>query len=168
MARNVTDLAHMLNVIATKDPADPMNVTAWQGYERANPGAVDFTKSLNSTAIWGKKFGVLRDLFNGDPEINALAEKALDAIRALGGQTVDIKLDPEFVEFHLKSGVKRMRELSDYRFRVDWEQYLATFRNQNVPRTVEAFIKVYEDEVMKSPLPVEDSVMNLQIGRAHV
>ena len=81
--------------------------------------------------------------------------------RALGGQTVDIKLDPEFVEFHLKSGVKRMRELSDYRFRVDWEQYLATFRNQNVPRTVEAFIKVYEDEVMKSPLPVEDSVMNL-------
>jgi amidase len=54
-----------------------------------------------------------------------------------------------------------MRELSDYRFRADWEEYLATFRNQNVPRTVAEFIKVYEDVVMKSPLPVEDSVMNL-------
>src|SRR5206468_3773466 len=59
------------------------------------------------------------------------------------------------------SGVRKMRDLSDYRFRQDWEQYLATFTNPKLPKTVAEFIKIYETEVAPSPLPVEDSVMSL-------
>src|SRR5262245_46242605 len=50
---------------------------------------------------------------------------------------------------------------SDYRFRQDWEQYLATFKSPKVLKTVAEFVKVYEAEVAPSALPVEDSVMSL-------
>ncbi len=164
MARNVTDMALMLNVIAMRDAADPLNVQTWAELDKRDPSAksgVDYTKALNPNAIKGKKFGIARDLFEGDPEIVALAEKAVADIRKLGGETVDIKFDANFIENHLRGGVTKMRNLSDYRFREDWEKYLATFPSPKVPKTVAEFIRIYETEVMKSSLPVEDSVMRL-------
>jgi amidase len=164
MARNVTDLALMMNVLAFRDSKDPKNVQVWDEVEKLDPAAkngVDFTKALDKDALKGKKLGVLRDLFEGDPEIAALADKAVATMKDLGATIVDIRLEPSFIEAHLKAGVKKMRELSDYRFRQDWEQYLATFKSPKVPKTVAEFVKVYETEVAPSPLPVEDSVMNL-------
>jgi amidase len=164
MARNVTDLALMMNVLAFPDPKDAKSVQVWGEIEKVDPttkNGVDFTTALNRDALRGKKLGVLRDLFEGDPEINALAEKAIATMKDLGATMVDIKLDAAFIEAHLKSGVRKMRALSDYRFRQDWEQYLATFSNPKVPKTVAEFIKVYEAEIAPSPLPVEDSVMSL-------
>ena len=163
MARNVTDLALMMNVLAFPDPKDPKSVEAWGEVEKLDPTArngVDFTKALDKDALKGKKLGVLRDLFEGDPEINALAEKAIATMKDLGATFVDIRLDPAFIEAHLKSGIRKRRDLSDYRFRQDWEQYLATFSSPKVPKTVAEFVKVYEAEIAPSPLPVEDSVMN--------
>ena len=101
------------------------------------------------------RVGVLRDLLEGDPEINAQAEKAIATMRNLGATTVDIRLEPAFIEAHLKSGIRKTRALSDYRFRQDWEQYLATFKSPKVPKTVAEFVKVYEAEIAPSPLPVE-------------
>ena len=122
---------------------------------------MDFTKALDADALRGRKLGVLRDLFKGDPEINALAEKAIATMKGLGATMVDIKLDPAFIEAHLKCGVRKTRALSDYRFREDWERYLATFKNPKLPKTVAEFVSVYETEIAPSPLPVEDSVMSL-------
>jgi amidase len=164
MARNVTDLALMMNVLAFRDPNDPKSVQVWGEVEKIDPAAkngVDFTKALDADALRGRKLGVLRDLFKGDPEINALAEKAIATMKGLGATMVDIKLDPAFIEAHLKSGVRKTRALSDYRFRQDWERYLATFKNPKLPKTVAEFVRVYETEIAPSPLPVEDSVMNL-------
>jgi amidase len=164
MARNVTDLALMMNVLAFPDPKDRKNIEVWGEVEKIDPtskNGVDFTKALDRDGLRGRRLGVLRDLFEGDPEINALAEKAIATMKDLGATTVDIRLDAAFIEAHLKSGIRKTRALSDYRFRQDWEQYLATFRSPKVPRTVAEFIKVYEAEVAPSPLPVEDSVMSL-------
>jgi amidase len=164
MARNVTDLALMMNILAFPDPKDPKSVQVWDEVEKLDPaakGGVDFTKALDREALKGKKLGVIRDLFEGDPEINALAEKAIATMKDLGATIIDIRLDPAFVEAHLKSGIRKTRELSDYRFRQDWEQYLATFKSPKVPTTVAEFVHVYETEIAPSPLPVEDSVMNL-------
>src|SRR5262249_37671016 len=157
-------LALMMNVLAFPDPKDSKNVQVWGEVEKLDPAAknsVDFTKPLDKDALKGKKLGVLRDLFEGDPEIAALADKAVATIKDAGATLVDIMLEPAFIEAHLKVGVKKMRELSDYRFRQDWEQYLATFKSPKVPKTVAEFVKVYETEVAPSPFPVEDSVMNL-------
>src|SRR5262252_3250870 len=164
MARNVTDLALMMNVLAFADPKDPRSVQVWGEVEKIDPAAkkgVDFTKALDRDALKGRRLGVLRDLFEGDPEINALGEKAISIMKDLGATMVDIRLDADFIEAHLKSGIRKVRALSDYRFRQDWERYLATFRSPKVPKTVAEFVKVYETEIGPSPLPVEDSVMSL-------
>ena len=164
MARNVTDLALMMNVLAFPDPKDRKSIEVWgevEKIDRSSKNGMDFTKALDRDALRGRRLGVLRDLFEGDPEINALAEKAIATMKDLGATMVDIRLDATFIEGHLKSGIRKTRALSDYRFRHDWEQYLATFRSPKVPKTVAEFIKVYEAEVAPSPLPVEDSVMNL-------
>src|SRR6516165_8097115 len=163
MARNVTDLALMMNVLAFRDQKDPKSVEVWGQIEK-DPTAknrVDFTKALDRDAFRGRKLGVLRDLFEGDPEINALADKAIATMKGLGATMVDIRLDAAFIEAHLKSGIRKTRALSDYRFRQDWEQYLTTFKSPKVPKTVAEFVKVYEEEIAPSPLPVEDSVMSL-------
>jgi amidase len=164
MARNVTDLALMLNVLAFPDPKDAKSVEVWGEVAKIDPTAktgLDFTRALDRDALKGRKLGVLRDLFEGDPEITALAEKAIATMKEQGATTVDIRLDAGFIEAHLKSGVRKTRALSDYRFRADWEQYLATLKGSKMPKTVAEFIKVYETEVAPSPLPVEESVMNL-------
>ena len=164
MARTVTDVALMMNVIAFPDPKDPKSVEVWTEAEKRDPTArkaMDFTKALNKDALKGKKLGILRDLFNGDPEINALAEKAIATMKEQGAETVDIKLEPAFIDAHLKAGIRKMRDLSDYRFRPDWEEYLARFASPKVPKSVADFVKIYETEIAPSPLPVEASVMNL-------
>src|SRR5215468_1719129 len=164
MARNVTDLALMLNVLAFPDPKDAKSVEVWGEVAKIDPTAkngLDFTRALDRDALKGRKLGVLRDLFEGDPEITALAEKTIATMKEQGATTVDIRLDAGFIEAHLKSGVRKTRALSDYRFRADWEQYLATFKGSKMPKTVAEFVKVYEAEVAPSPLPVEESVMNL-------
>src|SRR5262245_10458838 len=106
MARTVTDLALMMNVLAFPDPKDLKSVEVWGEVEKLDPSAksgVDFTRALDKDALKGRKLGVLRDLFEGDPEINTLAEKAIATMKDLGATIVDIKLDPAFIEAHLKS-----------------------------------------------------------------
>jgi amidase len=163
MARTVTDVALMLNVIAFPDSSDPLSVKTWdaekQQHQLAAP-KIDFTKYLDKGALNGAKIGVVRDFFGGDPEIDALAEKAIKKMQALGAKIVEVKLDPEFVDSYLTTGGRTIRKISDYRFKNDWEAYLATLGPQ-VPKTVAEFVHLYETEVNKSPLPVEDSVMRL-------
>lgn len=167
MARSVTDMALMLNVLAAPDVADPLNLQVWNEYKRIHPDIfsknkqpVDYTQFLQANALQGVRLGVVRDFFGGDPEIDALADAALKKMQALGATLVDIQLDKEFVDAYLNEGGRNIRKLSDYRFKADWEKYLATL-DEDVPKTVAEFVRIYEKDVKKSALPVEDSVMNL-------
>lgn len=167
MARTVTDMAKMLNVLAAPDVGDPLNLQVWNEYKKVHPDffsknkkAVDYSQFLHADALQGARLGVVRDFFGGDPEIDVLTNTALKKMQSMGATLVDIRLDKEFVDAYLDKGGKNIRKLSDYRFKADWEKYLATFDNK-VPKTVAEFVRIYETEVKKSAFPVEDSVMNL-------
>ena len=165
MARTVTDTALMLNVVAGQDAADPLSVEVYKNYpqplrKKAAQGRLDYTMYLKKGALKGARLGAVRDFFGGDPEIDALAEEALDTMRALGAKIVDINLDPAFLDFYVRNGGPNIRTIADYRFKADWERYLATL-GPDVPKTVQEFIHIYETEVNQSPMPVEDSVLNL-------
>lgn len=167
MARTVTDMAIMLNVLAAPDVADSLNLQVWNEYKRVHPDIfskqkplIDYTQFLQKDSLQGVRLGVVRDFFGGDPEIDALAEAALKKMQALGAILVDIKLDDNFIDTYLNEGGRSIRKLSDYRFKADWEKYLATL-DANTPKTVAEFVRLYETKVSKSALPVEDSVMNL-------
>ncbi|MEO3753810.1 amidase family protein [Streptomyces sp. B6B3] len=165
MARTVTDVALLFNALAAEDPADPLSVETYRNYpgrdrRRAADGRLDHTRHLRRGALRGARLGVMRDFFGGDPEIDALAERALDTLRSLGAELVDVTLDPGFVDYYLVNGGTNIRRIADYRFRAEWEQYLTTL-GPDVPTTVEDFVRIYETEVNESPLPVEASVLDL-------
>ncbi|WP_159001078.1 amidase family protein [Streptomyces sp. SBT349] len=165
MARTVTDTALLLSAVAGMDRADPLSVETYGAFpralrRRAARGELDYTRYLRRRSLRRARLGVVTDFFGGDPEIDALAREAIDTMRALGAEIVDITLDPAFVDFYLTSGDENIRDIADYRFKADWETYLATL-GRDVPRTVEEFVRIYETEVNASPLPVEDSVLDL-------
>lgn len=166
MARSVTDVAKMLTVMAGPDKADPLSLQVWSEVSKRSLGylnkrnQVDYTKFLNANSLKGMRLGVVRDFFGGDPEIDVLANNAVATMQKLGATIVEINLGNEFLDSYLNAGGRSIRKISDYRFRADWEKYLATL-GPDVPKTVADFVRIYETEVNKSSLPVEDSVMNL-------
>jgi amidase len=154
MARTVTDLAIMLSYVATSDPSDFKNREVFQAAPHLN--GMDYTQFLRREALQGARIGVLRQYFGGDPEIDAMAEAAIAKMRELGAVIVDnVTVDPVFRE-----DFGTVRRISDYRFKADWEEYLATF-GPEIPKTVEEFIRIYETEVMFSEFPVEASVVDM-------
>ncbi len=162
MARTVTDTAILLTAIAGPDPADPDNLSL--NVYAAHPAGplperLDYTDFLVRGSLQGARLGVARDYFGGDPEIDALADAAIATMKDLGAQIIDpVTFDGSFV-----NGV---RTIADYRFKEDWEAYLATF-GPEVPKTVAEFLEIYNTEVAESSLPAEESVLNL-LGRASV
>jgi amidase len=162
MSRTVADVAMLLNVVAGSDPADALSVDVHGKHPMADTasGYRDFTTFLRPGALRDTRLGVLRDFFGGDPEVDGLANAALAKMRELGAQTVDIYLDPAFIDFYVRRGGANIRTPADRRFRQDWETYLLRF-GPAVPKTVAEFVKIYQTDVARSALPVEDSVMNL-------
>ncbi len=156
MARTVTDTAILLTVIAGPDAADPdgLSLDVFAAHPAGEAGErLDYSQFLERGALRGARLGVARDYFGGDPEIDALAEAAIDTMRELGAEILDpVTFDGSFVD-----GVRR---IADYRFRADWEAYLATLVS-DVPRTVDEFLEIYYSEVAASPLPAEASVLDL-------
>jgi len=78
IARTVTDMAHLLNVIAGVDPADQLTL------DSLGKIPADYTDFLVQGSLQGARIGVARDFFGGNPEIDALAEAAIDKLEELG------------------------------------------------------------------------------------
>ena len=91
MARTVTDLAKLLDVMAGYDPDDP--VTA-RGVGRMRES---FTKFLDKDGLKSKRIGILRESMGYDAEpdsedfnkINEVFDKAVNDLKAAGAEIVD-------------------------------------------------------------------------------
>jgi amidase len=156
IARTVTDMAHLLNVIAGVDPADPLTLNS--------QGKIpdDYTDFLVRGSLQGARIGVVRDFFGGNPEIDALAEAAINKLEELGAEIIDpVRFPADYLNFYVRNGGTNIRRIADYRFKEDWEAYLATFTDPSIPKTVAEFISIYETVVNSSALPVENSVLDL-------
>ncbi|MHB1207491.1 MAG: amidase family protein, partial [Rhodospirillaceae bacterium] len=77
MARSVTDVAMLLNVLAGSDPADPRT----QG---ADAHKTDYTKALNAGGLKGARIGVLR------PQAGPVFDAALEVLKAQGAELVEV------------------------------------------------------------------------------
>ena len=154
MARTVTDMAMLLTAIAGPDPADADGLSL-QVHDAHPAGSdrLDYTQFLEPGSLQGARLGVARDYFGGDPEVDALAEAAIARMKDLGAEIIDpVTFDGSLVD--------DVRRIADYRFKADWEAYLATF-GPDVPKTVDAFLELYDTEVATSAFPAEESVLNL-------
>jgi amidase len=162
MARTVTDVARMLEVLAVQDAEDPLSRPVWDEFARhyaVKDGRIQFSQYLDANALRGKRVGVLRNFFGGDPEIEAMAEAALKQLEALGATLVDIQLDADFMARYTGEGETLIRRTADSRFRRDWEQYAATLKG--TPATVAEYIELYENKINKSALPATEGTLRL-------
>ncbi|MBU1170297.1 MAG: Asp-tRNA(Asn)/Glu-tRNA(Gln) amidotransferase subunit GatA [Proteobacteria bacterium] len=85
LTKNVKDCALMMNAIAGYDPKDSTSV---------NECVPDFTATLTQS-IKGKKIGIPREYFSTegiDPDVKNSIDQALDTLKSLGAQCVDISL----------------------------------------------------------------------------
>ena len=108
MARTVADAAMLLTAMAGVDAADPAGAAA----DGRIPA--DYAAFLKPDALKGRRFGLLRQAMGYHPDVDASTLKAVDAIKAAGGEVIDVKVptynnwnDPEFqvLLYEFKDGV---------------------------------------------------------------
>ena len=115
MARTATDLAIALDATVGADPADPATGVL---VGREPPG---FVASLDARALEGARLGVLANYFGAgdlDPDVARLLHEALENLRALGAELVEVEI-PDLQQ--------RLRgySLERHEFKWDLMDYLA-------------------------------------------
>jgi amidase len=96
MARTVTDLARLLDVIAGVDPEDPATSEA---VDAIPPSYAAF---LDRDGARGRRIGVLRQAFPpdaSDPAVTVLLDRAVADLHRAGAEIVDPFVIPEFDQF---------------------------------------------------------------------
>jgi amidase len=157
MARSVTDLVRLLEVIAGVDPADPATA------EASGKIPPTYTAFLKPDGAVGRRIGVLRQASHpdtSDPEVLALFDRAVADLRSAGAEIIDPFTIPEFDQF-----VPRLHPLSEVRVAI--ECYLAK-TGPKFPKTLAAvmasgkFHPLHEvglRETAAAPVPEEDPVV---------
>jgi amidase len=105
MARTVTDMAKMLDVMVGYDPEDPITAMGLMHTPKT------YTAFLDKNGLKGARIGVIREPLspNSDPEaedfkrVDAAFQKALDEMKAAGATVVDIVI-PDLKELMSKKG----------------------------------------------------------------
>ena len=124
MARNVIDLATVLELTAGEDPADPTTV----------PQAASYIDAVDPTGLSGRRIGLVA--FTLEPELEQLVGGALDEMRANGAEFIDVTLptgqnaDPLYDEFRFAldaylagqptAPVHSLREIADLHVEDPW------------------------------------------------
>ena len=163
MARSVTDIAVALGIMAGSDTDDP--TTLGDGRRSYD----DYTQFLDEEALRGARIGVARDFFGGNPEVDALMEASIRAMRESGATIVDpVRFEVDFLDFVQRNG-SGIRSRINAEFQPGLEDYLATLE-EGYPRTLAEVIAIYESpQVVHSALPVNPGLIalhrrNLEIG----
>jgi amidase len=86
LARNVSDVAVMLSVLAGVDGADAATKLG-EGKAMA-----DYTQALKADALKGARLGVARDFLGQDEDVDWVMEASFDAMRKHGATIVDVRL----------------------------------------------------------------------------
>ncbi|MGV3710052.1 MAG: amidase family protein [Gemmatimonas sp.] len=89
-ARNVTDLATTLGIMAGVDAADSATAKS-SGHTIA-----DYATALKANALSGARIGVARDFMGADATVDWVMESSLAAMRKAGATIVDVKI-PRYV-----------------------------------------------------------------------
>ncbi|MBI4471055.1 MAG: CHRD domain-containing protein [Acidobacteria bacterium] len=115
IARNITDLAIVLDATIGEDPADPATQLP------AGQVRPKFMDALDANALRGARIGVLTPLFgtaNEDQEVGRIVRAALEEMKKLGVEVIDVNV-PDFEELLRNSSV------IDLEFKEDLAAYLA-------------------------------------------
>ena len=126
MGRTVADVALLLGAMAATDEADPA------GHASAGNIPTDYASFLKPDALKGKRFGLFRQTMGFHPDVDAAMNKAVAAIKAAGGEVVDVKV-PTFGKWD-----KPEFEVLLYEFKDGLNAYLA--KHGSAQKSLESLI----------------------------
>jgi amidase len=115
IARNIVDLAIMLDATVGQDPADA-STSASAGHIPAS-----YRAALRVDALKGARIGAIRSLFGTtaeDQEVSAVVQKALDALKTAGAEVIDVPIPG-------LDDLLRDSSMIPYDFKFDLAEYLA-------------------------------------------
>jgi amidase len=143
IARSVRDAAITLGIMAGVDPDDPRTASS-------TPYQVgDYLPYLEATALQGARLGVVRDYTGANPEVDAVFDRALAAMRAQGAKLVEFSV-PRFVR---EAWSSMMGRVVDTEFRDQIEGYLT--QTDAPVKSLEELVAASESaEVTGSATPV--------------
>lgn len=143
LARNVTDVAAVLDAIVGEDPEDASTV----GQPRT-PGS--YLEALRTAALGGVRLGVIGNFHGGNAEVDAMEQSALRELKARGAVLVPITLAKEFERLWTTV----MSPVSEAEFKPQFERYLRSLPAAQ-PKTLTGFIEICTShEVQNSATPV--------------
>ena len=87
MGRSVADVAALLNAMAGVDDNDPAGPAA------AGRIPEDYRAALKPDALKGKRIGVLRQAMGYHPDVDAMTESSIAALKAAGAEVIDVQID---------------------------------------------------------------------------
>ncbi len=135
MTRSVRDAAILLNALAGSDARDPATADADKQH-------VDYTKSLDAKGLKGARIGVVRQFAGFSPEVDAVFERNIAALKAAGA----IVVDPVEIPNHGSYDDDEMTVL-EYEFKHDLDAYLADLpASAKAPRSLAQLIAFNERE----------------------
>ncbi len=134
MARTVKDAAALLQAMVARDPDDPASVT----FPDENP---DYVAALSNGDLTDVRIGVWRDYSGAEhnPEVEALYEAAIHALRSAGAEIVD----PTELE-NIEGIGKAEGEVLNYEFKNDIRVYLEGHGSPNGMSTLADLIAFNE------------------------
>src|SRR5690606_10080737 len=149
LARNVTDAAIVLGILAGTDSEDSTTL------ESEKHGEADYTQHAAKAALKGGRVGVVRNFFGGSPEVEALGNASIEDMKELGAEVVEMSFDADFV-----SAIMGYRDHVSSEFQPDLEAYLATLA-EGYPKTLAEVVAIYESpEVLESATPVNPGLVS--------
>jgi len=107
MGRSVTDVAILLSALTGIDPKDEVTKSS------AGKAEPDYTTFLKTSALQGKKIGIEKSLLNGHEGVVALYKTAIEKLKELGAETVEIELLKEMRVIGLASFTVLQGEFKD-------------------------------------------------------
>ena len=140
MARTVTDTALMFNAVAARGRGRPAQCRGLQELsaavaEEGGAGAARLHHVPQEGCAQGRSARRRARLLRRGPGDRRARGGGAGHHAGAGAKIVDINLDPAFLDFYVSNGGPNIRTIADYRFKADWEQYLATL-GPDVPKTV--------------------------------
>jgi amidase len=115
ISRTVRDAAIVLGALTGVDPEDSATAAS------AGRAHTDYTQFLDANGLRGARIGVARGLFGVDPNVDALMEAAIEAMRQQGAVIVDPVRMPSSSDYS-----NAMFEVLLYEFKAGLNAYLAS------------------------------------------
>jgi amidase len=156
IARTVTDVAHVLEVIATDDPQDPMTARS------AGRGIGNYSAALKKQdGLQGMRLGLITSLSGqGKPhaEVNKIFAAAIATLESLGAQTqilpVNIDIDQLMAEL----------SLTVFEGKLHFEQYLESLNEAAPVKSLQALIESKSLHPSIAPLIKEMDAVETPLG----